>query len=123
MQSKQKKKKTNPTPKPITVLQIVQTIVLKMNQESENQVRPISFFLMIQKSVKNGAKNSLKKLTFTTLRLKYFESFFRKFEVIAFLFTKLSTDREKFAHFLRKGFRLPTCLPHTMKASHCPFNS
>ena len=40
-----------------------------------------------------------------------FESFFRKFEVIAFLFTKLSTVREKIFHFLRKGCRLPTCLP------------
>ena len=47
-----------------------------MNQESENQVKPISFFLMIQTSVKNGTKNSLKKLTFTTLRSTHFESFF-----------------------------------------------
>ena len=39
-----------------------------MNQESEKQVRPISFFLIMQKSVKNGTKNTLKKLTFTTLR-------------------------------------------------------
>ena len=79
-----------------------------MNQESENQVRPISFFLMIQKSVKNCTKNSLKKLTFTTLRPTDFESFFRKFEVIAFLFTKLSTDSEKIVHFSRKVCRLPT---------------
>ena len=92
-----------------------------MNQESENQVRPISFFLMIQKSVKNGTKNSLKKLTLTTFRPTHFESFFRKFEVIAFLFTKLSTESEKFIYFSRKGCRLPTCLPHTVKASHCSF--
>ena len=78
-----------------------------MNQESENQVRPISFFLMIQKSVKNRTKNSLKKLTFTTLRPTHFEIFFCKFEVIAFLFTTLSTDSEKVVHFLRKVFRLP----------------
>ena len=31
-------------PKPITVLQIIQTIILKINQESDYQVRPISFF-------------------------------------------------------------------------------
>ena len=79
-----------------------------MNQESENQVTPISFFLMIQKSVKNDTKNNLKKLTFTTLRPTHFESFFRKFEVIAFLFTKLSTDSEKNAHFSRKVCCLPT---------------
>ena len=92
-----------------------------MNQESENQVRPISFFHMIQKSVKNRTKNSLKKLTFTTLRPTHFESFFRKFEVIAFLFTKLTTDSEKIVPFLRKGCRLPTRLPHTVKTSHGPF--
>ena len=92
-----------------------------MNQESENQVRPISFFLIIQKSVKNGTKNSLKKLTFTTFRPTHVESFFRKFEVTAFLFTKLSTDSEKLVHFSRKRRPLPTCLPHTGKVSHCPF--
>ena len=54
----------------------------KMNQESEYQVRPVSFFLVIQKSVKNGAKTSLKKLTSTTLRPTNFESFFCKFEVL-----------------------------------------
>ena len=53
------------------------------------------FFLIIQKSGKNRAKNSLKKLTFTTLRRTHFESFFRKFKVIGFLFTKLSTDSKK----------------------------
>ena len=37
----------------------------------------------------------MKKLTFTTLRRTHFESFFRKFEVIGFLFTKLSTDSKK----------------------------
>ena len=92
-----------------------------MNQESEYQVRSISFFLIIQKSEKNNSKNSLKKLTFTTFRPTHFESFFRKLEVIAFLFTKLCTDSEKIVHFSRKGCRLPTCLPHTVKASHCPF--
>ena len=76
---------------------------------------------MIQKFVKNSTKNSSKKLTFTTLRRKHFESFFRKFEVIAFLFTKLSTVSEKIVHFLQKGCRLPTCLPHRVKASHSPF--
>ena len=92
-----------------------------MNQESKNQVRPISSFLMIQKSVKNDTKNSLKKLTFTTLCQTHLEIFFRKFEVIAFLFTKLSTDSEKIVHCSRKGSRLPTCLPLTVKASHYPF--
>ena len=87
-----------------------------MNQESENQVRPISLFPMIQKSVKNCTKNSWKKLTFTAFRPTHFESFFRKFEVIAFLFTKLSTDSEKIVYFLRKGCRLPNCLPNTVKA-------
>ena len=91
-----------------------------MNQESENQVRPISFFLMIQKFVKNGAKNVVKKLTFHTLRPTHFESFFRKFQVIAFLFTKLSTDSEKFIYFSKNG-SLPSCLPHTVKALHCQF--
>ena len=62
---------------------------------------------MIQKSVKNRTKNSLKKLTFTTLLPTHFVSFFCKFEVIAFLFTKLSTDSEKVVHFLRKVCRLP----------------
>ena len=76
---------------------------------------------MNQKSVKNGTKNSLKKLIFTTFRPTHFESFFRKFEVIAFLFSKLSTDSEKIVHFSRKGCRLLTCLPDTVKASHCPF--
>ena len=75
---------------------------------------------MIQKSVKNCTKNSLKKLAFTTLRATHFESFFRKFEVIAFLFIKLYTDSEKIVLFFRKGCRLPTCLPHTVKALHCP---
>ena len=92
-----------------------------MNQQSEYQVSAISFFLIVQKSVKNRTKNSLKKLTFTTLRLTHFESFFRKFEVIAFLFTKLSTDNEKIVYFLRKGCRLLSCLPHTVKATHSPF--
>ena len=57
---------------------------------------------MIQKSVKNGTKNSLKKLTFTTLRPTHFESFFRKFELITFLFTKLSTDSEKNCSFFEE---------------------
>ena len=74
-----------------------------MDQKPENQVRPISFFLMIQKSMKNRAKNSLKKLTFTTLRPTHFESFFRKCEVIAFLFIKLSTDSKKIIHFREKN--------------------
>ena len=46
--------------------------------------------------------------------------FFRKFEVTAFLFTKLYTDSEKIVLFFRKGCRLPTCLPHAVKASHLP---
>ena len=92
-------KKIIRTPTPITVLQIIQTIILKINQESECQVRPISFFLVIQKSVNNCPKNSLKKLTFTTLHATHFESFFRKFEVIQFLFTKLYTDSEKIVLF------------------------
>ena len=45
----------------------------------------------------------MKKLTFTTLRPTHFESFFCEFEVIAFLFTKLSTESEKIVHFSRKG--------------------
>ena len=102
-----KKKKIIRTPKPITVLQIIQTIILKINQESEYQVRPISFFLVIQKSVKNRTKNSLKKSTVTTLRATHFESFFRKFEVTAFLFTKLYTDSEKIVLFLEKAVVCP----------------
>ena len=47
----------------------------------------------------NRPKNSLKKLTFTTLHATHFESFFRKFEVIPFLFTKLYTDSEKIVLF------------------------
>ena len=38
------KKKIIRTPKSIRVLQIIQTIILKINQEPEYQVRPISFF-------------------------------------------------------------------------------
>ena len=76
---------------------------------------------MFQTFVKNRTKNSLKKLTFTTLRPTHFESFFRKFEVIAFLFTKWSTDSEKIIHLSRKGCRLPICLPQMVKASPCPF--
>ena len=45
-----KKKQTNPTPKPITALQIIQIIILKINQESKYQVRPISFFFLLFKS-------------------------------------------------------------------------
>ena len=79
-----------------------------MNQESEYQVRPISFFfLIIQKSVKNCIENSLKKLTFATLRRTNFKSLFRKFEVIAFLFTKLSTDSEKIVCFRKKAVVCP----------------
>ena len=78
-------------------------------------------FFLIQKSVKNRTKNSLKKLTFTTLRPTYFESFFCKFEVIAFLFTSMYTDSKKIVHFSRKGCPLPICLPHMVKASHRPF--
>ena len=37
------KKKFIRAPKPITVIQIIQTIILKINQESEYQVRPIFF--------------------------------------------------------------------------------
>ena len=96
-------KKIIRTPKLITVLQIIQTIILKINQESEYQVRPISFFPIIQKSVKNRTKNSLKKFSFTALRPTHFESFFCKFEVIAFLFTKLCTDSDKIVHFSRRG--------------------
>ena len=77
-----------------------------MNQESQYQVGPIYFLLMIQKSVKNCTKNSLKKLTFTTLRPTYFETF-RKFEVIAFLFTKLSTNSEKSFIFREKAVVYP----------------
>ena len=95
-------------PKSITVLQIIQTIILKMNQESEYQVRPISFFfLIIQKSVKNCIENSLKKLTFATLRRTNFESVFRKFEVIAF-FYKVVYRQRKNRLFSKKGCRLPT---------------
>ena len=71
--------------------------------------------------MKHRPKNSMKKLTFTTLCPTYFESFYRKFEVIAILFPKLYTNSEKIVHFLRKGCHLPTCLPHTVKTSHCPF--
>ena len=84
-----------------------------MIQESEYQVRPIPFFLIIQKSLKNGTKNSLKKLIFATLRPTHFESFFRKFEVIAFLFTKLSTDSKKIVYFSTtpsESFTLPILL-------------
>ena len=62
---------------------------------------------MIQKSVKNNTKNTLKRLTFTTLRPTHFESFFRKFEVIAFSFTKLSTDSEKMFNFREKAAVCP----------------
>ena len=79
-----------------------------MNPESEYQVRPISFFSYYSKVRENCTKNTLKKLTITTLRPKHFESLFRKFEVIAFLFTKLSTDSEKIVCFLKKGCHLPT---------------
>ena len=92
-----------------------------MNQESEYQVRPIYFFQIIQKSMKNRTKNSSKKLTFTTLRPTHFETFFRRFEVIAFFIYQVVYRRQKIVHFSRKGCRLPTCLPHTVKASHCPF--
>ena len=63
---------------------------------------------------------SLKKLTFATLRRTHLKVFV-VFEVIAFLFTKLSTDSEKNVDFSRKGYPFPTCLPHTVKAAHCPF--
>ena len=53
--------------------------------------------------MKNRTKNSLKKLAFTTLRATHFESFFREFEVIAFLLTKLYTDSEKIVLFLEKA--------------------
>ena len=66
--------------------------------------------------MKTCTKNSLKKLTFATLRTKHFQSFFCKFGVIAILFTMMFTDSEKIVHFLRKGYRLPTCLSHTGKA-------
>ena len=52
--------------------------------------------------MKNCTKNSLKKLTFATLHPTIFESLIRKFEVIAFLFTKLSTDTEKISSFFEK---------------------
>ena len=101
------------------MLQIDQTYSKKMNQESEYQVRPIFFFnLKVREKL---YKNSLKKLTFTTLRPTHFESFLRTFEVVAFLFTKLYTDSKKIVLFSRKGCRLLTCLPYTVKASHCPF--
>ena len=48
--------------------------------------------------MKNHTKDSLKKLTFTTFCPKHFESYFCKFEVTAFLFTKLFTDNEKIVH-------------------------
>ena len=79
----------------------------KMNQESQKQVRPISFFLIIQKSMKNRTQNSLKKLTFTTLRPTHFESFFRKFELIAFLFTTFSTAAKKLFIFVEKAVVCP----------------
>ena len=74
-----------------------------MNQEYEYQVRPISFVSMIQKSVKNRTLNRLKKLTFTTLRPTRFEIFLSKFQVIAFLFPKLSPDSEKSLIFQEKA--------------------
>ena len=57
--------------------------------------------------MKNRTKISLKKPTFTTLRGTHFESFFRKFDVIAFLFTKLYTDSEKIVLFLEKAVVCP----------------
>ena len=68
-----------------------------MNQESEYQVRPISFVSMIQKSLKNRTLNRLKKLTFTTLRPTRFEIFLSKFQVIAFYFPNcLQTAKKSF---------------------------
>ena len=104
-----------------------------MDQESEYQVRPISFFLMIQKFVKNRAKNSLKKLAFTTLCPTHFESFYRKFEVIAFLFTKLSTDRKNYSFFEKRlsfahlstthgeNFTLPILLLISSREAGCEY--
>ena len=89
--------------KPITVLQIIQTIILKINQESDYQVRPISFcFLIIQKSVKNRTKNSFKKSTFTTLRATHFKSFFRKFEVILHFYLPSCIQTAKKSYFFLK---------------------
>ena len=44
LSQRKQQKKIIRTPKPNTVLQIIQTIILTINQEFENQVRPTSFF-------------------------------------------------------------------------------
>ena len=116
------KKKIIRTPTPITVLQIIQTIILKINEESEYQVRPISFFLIIQKSVKNRTKNSLKKLTFTVLHSMrhILKVFFVSSKLLHFYLPSCTQTAKKSYFFFRKGYRLPTCLPYAVKASHCP---
>ena len=92
-----------------------------MYQESEYQVRPISLYRINQKSLKNRTKNSLKKLTFTTLRPTHFEGFFVSSKYCNCIFIYQVVYSEKIVHFSRKGSRLPTSLPQTVKASHCPF--
>ena len=82
-------------------------------------------------SVKNLTKNSLKKLTFTTLRPTHFESFFRKFEVIAFSFTKLYRQQKNRSFFEKrlslaylstthgKSFTLPILLLISSREAGC----
>ena len=88
-----------------------------MNQESEYQVRPfLFFFLMIQKSGKNCAKHSLKRLTFTTLRPTLFKSFFCKLEVIALNLPSCLQIAKKLFIFRKKAVVYPPVY-HT----RCPF--
>ena len=63
---------------------------------------------MIQKLVKNRTKNSLKKSAFTALHMIYFESCFRKFEVIAFFLPSCQQTAKKLFIFREKAAVCPT---------------
>ena len=75
---------------------------------------------MIQKSVKNSTKTSLKKLTFSTLRPTHFESFFRKFEVITFYFSSCQQTAKKLFIFRGKAVVCPPVY-HTRRKLHTSY--
>ena len=105
-----------------------------MDQESENRVRLISFFLMIQKFVKNRAKTSLKKLTFTALRPTHFESFYSYVQSnCIFIYQVVNRQRKNYSFFEKRlsfahlstthgeSFTLPILLLISSREAGCEY--
>ena len=108
MQNKQKKKKKSKLLRRQNLLQYSKLSKLIFWKWTKNPITKLDhFFLWLKSPLKIVQKNSLKKLTFITLRPTHFESFFSKAWSNPILFTKLSTDSEKSLIFREKAVVCP----------------